>query len=92
MHHRCNPRHPAVQRREEFARSRGIRYGRGRGGPVTVQVESFSFAIEPWNAKTVDTELRKRGLTPTADNDGKGFDILYDEEPLNRRITLRVPD
>ncbi len=33
MHHRCNPRHAGVQRREEFARTRGLRYGRGRGGP-----------------------------------------------------------
>ena len=24
--------------------------------------------------------------------DGKGFDILYDVQPLNGRITLRVPD
>lgn len=33
MHHRCNPRHAGVHRHEEFARSRGPRYGRGRGGP-----------------------------------------------------------
>src|SRR6185312_1381040 len=32
MHHRCNPRHAGVHRHEEFARSRGPRYGRGRGG------------------------------------------------------------
>ncbi len=32
-HHRCNPRHGGVHRHEEFARSRGFRYGRGRGGP-----------------------------------------------------------
>ncbi len=24
--------------------------------------------------------------------DGKGFDILYDVQPLNGRITLRVPE
>jgi DNA-binding PadR family transcriptional regulator len=33
MHHRCNPRHAGINRHEEFARSRGPRYGRGRGGP-----------------------------------------------------------
>ena len=41
------------------ARRRG---GRGRGARAIV--ESFGFAIEPWNAKTVEAELRKRGLTP----------------------------
>jgi DNA-binding PadR family transcriptional regulator len=33
MHHRCNPRHAGIHRHEEFARSRGFRQGRGRGGP-----------------------------------------------------------
>src|ERR1700760_4080789 len=33
MHHRCNPRHAGIHRHEEFARSRGLRHGRGRGGP-----------------------------------------------------------
>ncbi len=33
MHHRCNPRAAGVPRQEEFARSRAVRYGRGRGGP-----------------------------------------------------------
>ena len=32
MHHRHPSRHPG-QHRQEFARSRGLRYGRGRGGP-----------------------------------------------------------
>src|SRR4051812_44134149 len=33
MHHRCNPRQAGIHRHEEFARSRGPRQGRGRGGP-----------------------------------------------------------
>ncbi|HEX2707638.1 MAG TPA: PadR family transcriptional regulator [Solirubrobacterales bacterium] len=33
MHHRHDSRHSGPSRRQEFARSRGPRYGRGRGGP-----------------------------------------------------------
>ena len=39
--------------------------GRSRQrGAVRAVVEGFGFDIEPWNAKTVEAELRKRGLTP----------------------------
>jgi catechol 2,3-dioxygenase-like lactoylglutathione lyase family enzyme len=55
--------------------------GRGRGGPVRVAVESFAFAIQPWNAAKVEAELRKRGLTPVADNDGKGFESFRVKDP-----------
>jgi catechol 2,3-dioxygenase-like lactoylglutathione lyase family enzyme len=62
--------------------------GRGRGGaeraPVHAVVESFCFVIEPWNAKTVEAELRKRGLTPVAENDGnggKGFESFRVKDP-----------
>ena len=40
-----------------------------------------AFAIEPWNAKTVEAELRKRGLNPVADNDGKGFESFHVKDP-----------
>src|ERR1041384_774628 len=57
----------------------------GRGGapraPVHAVVEGFGFSIEPWNAKTVEQELRKRGLTPVADNDGKGFESFHVKDP-----------
>ena len=37
-------------------------------------VEGFGFVIEPWNAKTVEAELKKRGMVHgRADNDGKGL-------------------
>jgi catechol 2,3-dioxygenase-like lactoylglutathione lyase family enzyme len=58
--------------------------GRGRGGPVKVAVESFAFVIDKWNAKTVEAELRKRGLMPVADNDdkwGKGFESFHVKDP-----------
>jgi catechol 2,3-dioxygenase-like lactoylglutathione lyase family enzyme len=54
--------------------------GRGRGGG-NATVHSFGFDIAPWNAKTVEAELKKRGLTPTADNDGKGFESCLVKDP-----------
>ena len=47
----------------------------------TVLVDGFGFAIEPWNAKTVEAELRKRDLNPVADNDGKGFESFHVKDP-----------
>ena len=52
--------------------------GGGRGGASRAVVESFAFAIEPWNAKTVEAELRKRGLDPVADNDGSDECSVHD--------------
>jgi|KBSSwiS6_1023812.scaffolds.fasta_scaffold00854_4 catechol 2,3-dioxygenase-like lactoylglutathione lyase family enzyme len=49
--------------------------------PVRAVVESFGFAIDPWNAKTVENELKRRGLTPVADNDGKGFESFHVKDP-----------
>jgi catechol 2,3-dioxygenase-like lactoylglutathione lyase family enzyme len=49
--------------------------------PATATVTNFCFVIEPWNAKTVESELRKRGLTPIADNDGKGFESFHVQDP-----------
>jgi catechol 2,3-dioxygenase-like lactoylglutathione lyase family enzyme len=52
--------------------------GRGAGRPaVRAVVEGFGFSIEPWNARVVELELRKRGLNPVADNDGKGFESFH---------------
>ncbi len=50
--------------------------GRGNALPRAV-VESFCFGIDKWNAKTVEAELRKRGLTPVADNAGKNFESFH---------------
>jgi catechol 2,3-dioxygenase-like lactoylglutathione lyase family enzyme len=58
--------------------------GGGRGGgrtPVRAVVESFGFSIEPWNAKAVEQELRKRGLSSVAENDGKGFESFHVKDP-----------
>ena len=53
----------------------------GRGGSARVVVESFSFVIQPWNAANVEAQLRKRGLTPAADHDGKGFESFWVKDP-----------
>jgi catechol 2,3-dioxygenase-like lactoylglutathione lyase family enzyme len=44
-------------------------------------VDSICWVIEPWNAKTVEAELRVRGLTPIPDNDGKGFESFHAQDP-----------
>jgi catechol 2,3-dioxygenase-like lactoylglutathione lyase family enzyme len=52
-----------------------------KGGAQRAVVESFCFDIAPWNAKTVETELKKRGLAPIAENDGKGFESFIVKDP-----------
>jgi len=47
----------------------------------TATVHSLCFVIEPWNAAKVEAELRRRGLTPIADNDGKGFESFHVKDP-----------
>jgi catechol 2,3-dioxygenase-like lactoylglutathione lyase family enzyme len=44
-------------------------------------VRSFAWAIDPWNAKTVEMELRKRGMTPVADNGANGFESFRVKDP-----------
>lgn len=56
-------------------------FKQGPAGTTRATVESFCFAIDQWNAKTVEAELRKRGLTPVADNDGKGFESFHVKDP-----------
>jgi catechol 2,3-dioxygenase-like lactoylglutathione lyase family enzyme len=55
---------------------------RGSGAiPRRAVVEGFGFSIEPWNARTVEQELRKRDLKPVVDNDGKGFESFHVKDP-----------
>lgn len=55
--------------------------GGNAGGGARAVVESFCFVIDPWNAGRVEAELQKRGLTPVADNDGKGFESFHVKDP-----------
>jgi catechol 2,3-dioxygenase-like lactoylglutathione lyase family enzyme len=58
--------------------------GRGGGAPRAPRLavfDGFCWGIEPWDAKTVEAELRKRGLTPVADNHGKDFQSFHVKDP-----------
>jgi len=58
--------------------------GGGRGGPRAPRnavFDNFCWGIEPWDAKKVEAELRKRGLTPVADNHGKDFESFHVKDP-----------
>jgi catechol 2,3-dioxygenase-like lactoylglutathione lyase family enzyme len=58
--------------------------GGGRGGPRAPRnavFDNFCWGIEPWDAKTVEAELRKRGLNPVADNRGKDFQSFHVKDP-----------
>ena len=44
-------------------------------------MEGLGFSIEPWNAQSVERELRSRGLNPVPDNDGKGFESFHSKDP-----------
>ncbi|HVB38491.1 MAG TPA: VOC family protein [Vicinamibacterales bacterium] len=48
--------------------------------PAEIKVTSFSWGIEPWNAKTVEAELKKRGLEPVAEHHG-GFESFRVKDP-----------
>ncbi|HXI32129.1 MAG TPA: VOC family protein [Vicinamibacterales bacterium] len=50
----------------------GGRGGQGGGprAPRNAVFDSFCFGIEPWDAKKVEADLKKRGLNPVADNHG----------------------
>ena len=52
-----------------------------RRGPVKALVTGFGFAIDKWNAKTVEQELKARGLSPVADHDGSGFESFHVTDP-----------
>lgn len=45
------------------------------------RVVNFCLVIEPWSAPKIQAELQKRGLTPVAENDGKGFESFHVKDP-----------
>jgi catechol 2,3-dioxygenase-like lactoylglutathione lyase family enzyme len=60
--------------------------GRGeRGGgprvPRRCVWDSFCWGIEPWDTKKVEAELKKRGLDPVADHNGKDFFSFHVKDP-----------
>jgi catechol 2,3-dioxygenase-like lactoylglutathione lyase family enzyme len=82
----------------------GARGGNGGGrGPAPARRaiwDGFCFGIEPWDTAKVESELKKRGLNPVADHNGKeefysfhvkdpdGFDLqISNGNKRNRRTT-----
>jgi catechol 2,3-dioxygenase-like lactoylglutathione lyase family enzyme len=51
-------------------------------GQRPAMVVNVCWVIEPWNAKMVEAELRRRGMTPVADHDGKGFESFHVKDPV----------
>jgi len=59
--------------------------GGGRGGgapraPRNAAFDGFCWGIDPWDAKKVEAELRARGLSPVADNQGS-FQSFHVKDP-----------
>jgi catechol 2,3-dioxygenase-like lactoylglutathione lyase family enzyme len=59
------------------AGGRGGGRGGGGRGPRMAAFDAFCWGIEPWNTKTVEAELRKRGLNPIADHQGADFQSFH---------------
>src|SRR5471032_906163 len=59
--------------------------GGGRDGapraPRLAAFDGFCWGIDAWDAKKVEAELRKRGLDPIADNQGKDFQSFHVKDP-----------
>jgi catechol 2,3-dioxygenase-like lactoylglutathione lyase family enzyme len=56
--------------------------GGGRGGGSRAQFTGFCWGIEPWNSRTVEAELKKRGLNPIAENDpASKFESFHVSDP-----------
>jgi DNA-binding PadR family transcriptional regulator len=87
MHSRCNPRHAGLQRREEFARSYGLRYGRGRGGARArrgdVRLAALALLAErPMHGYEMIREIEERSggaWTPSAGSIYPTLQMLEDE-------------
>jgi catechol 2,3-dioxygenase-like lactoylglutathione lyase family enzyme len=48
--------------------------------PPNATFDNFCWGIEPWNARTVEADLRKRGLSPVAENHGE-FESFHVKDP-----------
>ena len=58
--------------------------GPGGGAPRAPRLaafDGFCWGITPWDTKTVEAELRKRGLTPVADHRGADFQSFHVKDP-----------
>lgn len=57
----------------------------GPGGapraPRRAAFDGFCFGIAPWDTKTVEAELKKRGLSPVAEHRGNDFQSFHVKDP-----------
>src|ERR1700733_10208269 len=87
MHHRHEARHSGHRHRPEFARSRGPRYGRGRGGPRArrgdVRAAVLALLAErPMHGYEMIKEVEERtegAWTPSAGSIYPTLQLLEDE-------------
>src|SRR5437868_13373165 len=101
--HHHHPRHPGCRSRQEFARSRGPRYGRGRGGPRArrgdVRAAVLALLAErPMHGYEMIKEIEQRSdgaWTPSAGSIYPTLQLLEDEGLIRgeesegkRRFTL----
>ena len=76
------PAPPAPPAGADAAGGQGRGGGRGPATPVNCVFDNFCWGIEPWDAKKVEAELKKRGLNPVADNDSKNnFQSFHVKDP-----------
>ena len=54
--------------------------GGGRGRSMAI-FDGFCWGITPWDTKKVEDALKKRGLNPVADHDGKDFQSFHVKDP-----------
>jgi catechol 2,3-dioxygenase-like lactoylglutathione lyase family enzyme len=73
----------AAEQAAEQARAQRASGGRQRPPrpPRNARFNNVCWGIAPWNAKTVEAELRKRGLDPVADNRAGGFESFHIKDP-----------
>ena len=87
MHHRHDSRHAGHRRHQEFARSRALRYGRGRGGPRArrgdVRAAVLALLAErPMHGYEMIKEIEERtqgAWTPSAGSIYPTLQMLEDE-------------
>jgi len=67
------------ERRAALARKRG--FDLGPFVPRKALFDSVCWGIEPWDARTVETALKARGLNPVPDNRGGDFESFHVKDP-----------
>jgi catechol 2,3-dioxygenase-like lactoylglutathione lyase family enzyme len=67
------------ERRAAVARTRGFQMG--PFVPTNAVFDNVCWGIEPWDARTVETALKARGLNPVPDNRGRDFESFHVKDP-----------